>query len=836
MADEIESLFVRIEGNIAPLLDDTKRGVSQAAGELGKFETQGKKAFDNTGQAAKGLSSVLTGVVLGAVFAVTTALINMAVKGVAAIGNMARQAVGLQSELEQARITFTKIFGDAQSAELFLSGLKEQAAALGVSFGDASRFAKSILPDTRSLEEFNELLRLAAVGARDANVGLTELIFSFNEAVAGDFKSIRDRLDIPPDVIDRIKAADDTTGALVTELNALFTKRGINDVAAFADTLGGVTNRLQAIGERLLEISGRKGFEQLKLIAQDFLTLLQDNEAPLERVAMAVGDIAGAALEIVRTGIDGTLSQIDFEAWAEFGETIADLGDTVSLLAQTLPGVNLSAGVLENASSLLDLLRQALVTAAQIGAIAKANLAAQQAEQAALSAAMGASARRGAFGQVLPGQATAEDRAAAEAAGQRAYNAVIEEAVAAFDDYNSKIDERAKRQWQAADAVDGDTSALKFNRDALDDAAAGNEELVKSLAKYGAELLDLRADINRQVEELQAGHNERLADLTAQAAQQSAQVIANSQRDLQKVYDETDQAINERRAEHNQEQLRDLEDFLRSERRAREDHLYTLGQAVAARDARQIVDERLRYQRERQRAGEDFNVNRQRAGEDFSQELEDLRQAETERANEITNRRAEQLAAIEANLEQQASKENAAYAEQQAKLEAAMEERLATIARGLGGQLEMEDETAEQILNLLASVYGSDGSATQILEEFAQRRRAILDLTADLEQQAAADQTSSTGARGMPPARDVPGFAAGGSFTASRPTLIAVGEGFRPERVTITPVNGISTNRTEGAFDVNVNFSGVPSHIDQGQMEEVVSKVMVGALRQAGMR
>jgi hypothetical protein len=237
--DPIETLHVAIEGDFSGLLKDADEGVDKTKDKLNELDGAGKKA----GTSIKGgaaLAGAAFGLAAGAANKLLEVVINIATGAVELFKNLTSQAIQLAGDFEQVQLTFTNIFQDRGQANAFLKGLQSEAAKLGISFNEASQFAKSLFPDTKNIEEFNELLRVAAVGAADAGLPLQELIFSFNEAVSGDFTSIRDRLDIPRDVIERIKASPDLVSALNEELNKLFTKRGVNDLEAAGSTLQGL--------------------------------------------------------------------------------------------------------------------------------------------------------------------------------------------------------------------------------------------------------------------------------------------------------------------------------------------------------------------------------------------------------------------------------------------------------------------------------------------------------------------------------------------------------------------------------------------------------------------
>lgn len=407
----------------------------------------------------------------------------------------------------------------------------------------------------------------------------------------------------------------------------------------------------------------------------------------------------------------------------------------------------------------------------------------------------------------------------------------------------------------------------------VEDTADRVKEL---LLKAGAELAELQEKTETELETSASEHNDKLIEieseyvqarlalgakladdleaLDSEVAGRRAEIFADTRRELTEVEADTNQALQDERAEFEEQERRQTEDHLRAMRQLRDRYLQDLQSAVEQRDARAIVDLRRQFQQESAQQEETFDVRQDRERQDQDRRLQEIREDERRRTDEIMQAQQDRLAelrvyeserdaeiragfqqeltALDDKHNQELAKERDAWQAKQEELNGALSARLAELAQQYAAELELTEEQAQEVLSRLNEFYGEEGSITNLYREFAQRRAALLALTGKEEEPEVPSTNTGPGGR----TRHIPGFASGGEFTATRPTLIAVGEGFVPEKVSITPVNGISTNRTEGAFDVNVNFSGVPSHIDQGQMEEVVSKVMVGALRQAGMR
>lgn len=887
MADnEIERMTVVLEAEYAKLLDDVKTGVNKA-----------EREFDKLAQAPKA-SALSIGLITGAVTVLTQKLIEMASRGIQAMVSLGQKAIDLRSEFENAQITFTNMLGDKDTALAFLDQLKQKAIELKVGFGDATKFAKSILPDTSSLEQFNELLRLASIGAKDAKLPLEELIFAFNEAVSGDFVSIRDRLDIPKDVIARIKDADDKTGALVEELNKLFTKRGINDIAAFSDTLDTATANLTALGEKLLFVASESGFETLKESAQRFLSILQENEPGLEKIAKAVGDIANSVFEFVSSGFLDGLEEIDTENVLELADSTLRMVENVQLLAETLPGVSFD-NLVTSADALVDKLNEALLTLVKLSGMVEAERAKAEGKAAAL-AEMGLPARSGGVPTEL--LLDADQRAAVEARGQKAYNDAILETFRSIDEATKKHEElRQARENdtsatdQQTDATDRINAALAKNAQAAADAAAANAEFADKGADYGAEIADLQAETQEKREELAEEHTERMAEIEEQyqerkqdIIEQRSEAIADLEEEIQErrekinkdtkdaladLEKDTQKAIEKEREDAQETEFRQTEDHQRDIAKLHNQYLFDLEDAVKNRDARAIVDLRRRFQKENRERTEDFSTGQRRRREDLDQRIDEIRENEREQRGEIKASQEEQLAELKkyeaskradiqesytkqmADLEEnhadQVAAEMESYQERQAELDKALQKRLEAIAKELADEKDVTEEQAKALLEVLNATYGVGGDIDKMMEDFTARRRQKMTITVEVEKALGGDSDSSSPSSYQPAAGagqgqgahpgQIPGFQLGGIVPGPKgmPRLIMAHGG--EEIVPVNEVARLNQMRQSmpgggGEMRLVVEHRGsAPPGIRGAELDEMAS-MMVKAFQEAGLR
>lgn len=929
----IEELVVKLVADYDDFLRGVQTGVNKGEQEFDKFSGTGKKALQEVGKESK-ISALSIGLITTAAIAAGQALTAFASRGIAALTQLGAKAIGLRSEFEQATITFSNMLGgDQDTALAFLDQLKQKAIELKVPFSDATKFAKSILPDTKNLDQFNELFRLAAVGAKDARLPLEELIFAFNEAVSGDFVSIRDRLDIPKDVIARIKEADDTTGALVEELNKLFTKRGINDVSAFAATLDATTSSLSAFGEKLLFIASETGFETLKESAQRFLSILQENEPGLEKIAQAVGQISNSVLEFLSSGFLDNVEELDTSSVLELADSTLRTVENIQLLASTLPGVDFGE-LVEGANSLVSKLNEALLTATKISAMYQA----EQARQAAAAKVLGDAVRKEGkeagtewlnnflagvaengpdfiaqatleLSKAIGDEAAQKTAGAAAEAGQKAYTdsimasfKAIDEAAKEHDALRQAREDDTNAAGQQTDATNKINEALAKNAQAASDAAEANQKLSERGGDLGLEIQELQEETNEKLQELEEDHTERmleideqynearldlekktaesLNDLAEEVADRREEINSQARDDLAQLEKDTAQQIAKERDDFNQQEKRDTEDHQRDMKRMQGDYLFDLQDAVAARDARAIVDLRRRFQKEKQEKERDFRTDQGRGRADLNERIDEIKQNEREQRDEIEASQQEQLdklveyeaekrdqinesyqeqlASLQENYQEQKDTEMEHYTERKEELNKALTERLEAIAKELADEKDITEEGAKAILETLNETFGLGGDIDKLMEDFQARRRQRMTIeisvSSEIDEQSTTtpqptrptqQPTSSNGNRqragtrpGPRPMRFQEGGLVPGAIGSPVDAVVHGGEWVIPHEDVMEMIMTRQSNATGAMnhrFAVDVNMKGIPANMDQRSLENVVAGIFNRALNEAGI-
>ncbi len=897
--DPIETMIVAIEADLSEFFDQIDQGVDKGGKKLEglgkKTDAVGKAGAKGGKAGAKGLA--LMGAAFGFAGAAAAKVLDVVTRLAAAIPRMFKQmrgeAIALTAEFDQARITFKNMLGGEGEAAKFIKTLREQAGQLGISFSEASRFAKAIKPDTRSVEEFNELLRLATVGARDANLSVNELIFSFNEAVAGDFVSIRDRLDIPREVIARIKASEDVTAALAEELNKLFTKRGINDLDEFSNTLSVVQNKLKSFKEGLLLIAGEFLLDEEIGFFQGLNELLEANREDLEALAGAVGSVVADVTGFFRGGIANLNLKPLIGGVKSFVEWLGRVLKTgKALFLQIKPLVVLFAGwvitlgkvvlvlspigiALGALGKILGRLDEALIAAAQLMAIFKAGVEGLLAGFKPLFSAFSNFGKaigalfRGEWDEAVrlgkAGMAELEDgmfdlSAAAQATKDSFLQSAAEIGAATRDIAEDFTIPDFEGTTVGPTDFTPDVGQIQEQLDALSiqmiDAQEQRDEALETLQQaHGERMEQIISKANEKAAQAIDKANEKLANLTETGIQDRVDIIADAQRELAELATDTDQGIEERRQEFDQNELRETEDHLRDMRQLTQRHLEQLENAIKSRDARAVRDLQAGFQQERTEREQEFDIGQSRDSADQNQELAAIRSAEARKRDEILasqaqeleqqrlhedqrraviiNSRNEELQKIDQQATDAATLENQRFTEREAALNASLQSQLEAISKSLVDQKDVTEEGARLVLETLNEVFGAGGDIDKLMENFAARRKLkasiVIDFKENIEQ--ATERSALLVAGGG--ASGVRAFAEGGTLVANKPTLALFGER-EPEIAQFTPLSQLSESGSGEPNRMILEFTGsAPPGVGVGERDQI-ARVLIEALRDTG--
>lgn len=800
---EIEELYIALRGDIAPLLDDAKRGVNETKQELGKLDQAGKKTettfskLGKTGKAAMaalkiaivGVAAVLTGLGAGIVTALqaaeqglNTVRIRRSFRNLAAgIGQDSNEILAAMQKASAGSVSEMQLMSAAAEALNFkIARTPEEFARLTDSALKLSR-----IKGVPAAEALGRLI--GGLGRREVEL-LDELGLNLVMINAEIEKISQSRLG---------KAADELSAV---ERESIFAEAALNAAAISAQRLGG---GIEDIGSSLDKTSAT--IQDFKNDTNEAFTLLVGRSL---EIAQQMGkDLFGSA-GIFQTG-GNVVAQVFAATLATFLSVAGTIAEKVNEARRVFQG---EMGIGEFIAGLTP------------GGIAK---------DVSKNFDAAFSKLKTDFAEILAPETVAPTVTTPPP----------------FLPPPEEIEEGVDQVKELLLAAGADLAELQ-------------ERIETELESSASEHNDKLLEIENEYVQARLALGSKLADdleaLDSEVAGRRAEIFADTRSELTEVEADTNQALQDERSEFEEQERRQTEDHLRAMRQLRDRYLQDLQSAVEQRDARAIVDLRRQFQQESAQQEETFDVRQDRERQDQDRRLQEIREDERRRTDEIMQAQQDRLAelrvyeserdaeiragfqqeltALDDKHNQELAKERDAWQAKQEELNSALDNRLAELAQQYAAELELTEEQAQEVLSRLNEFYGEEGSITNLYREFAQRRAALLALTGE-EEEPELPSTTSTGPGGRTQHSSGRSFAGGGSMIATSPTLVTFGEA-GPELAQFTPLNNIDRLERSTSLDLKADISlhGVPPTMDQGSLEEGVSKILVSALRQAGMR
>lgn len=394
------------------------------------------------------------------------------------------------------------------------------------------------------------------------------------------------------------------------------------------------------------------------------------------------------------------------------------------------------------------------------------------------------------------------------------------------------------------------TGAIDELEQSAEGAAGAIGELGEELGVTAEQLalfIDQARKFDEGMEKIARKLQQSIDDIEESFRKRRARAEVDFQRDMRDI--DRDAAI---------DRLEAIRDFQIDEIRMREDHrldirqleerfLLDLEDAVRDRDARQVLQLQRRFNLEKKQREEDFNLRTKRRREDLGFELQQIQRDRALRRQERLAAFREEIMDSLAMEEERKAQARLRAERQEAELLEQIKNRLLALTEAAEGELGIEKEKLDALVNALTEVYGEDGpwvawhrvavettqgAATgiananqQIINNLAQTEGAIRAHLAFLQQ--AANQSAQLGAM-IGGSRETGGGRFGGKFFtpgglrqrggsifATGPTGFVAGEG-RPERVDISPLSRSTGKPSAGfrgggqdrlAIDLNVEAS-----------------------------
>jgi hypothetical protein len=377
----------------------------------------------------------------------------------------------------------------------------------------------------------------------------------------------------------------------------------------------------------------------------------------------------------------------------------------------------------------------------------------------------------------------------------------IEEAGDAYDDLADRI-ERSVQSWREGLAeqyrdryiqrLDDMRAATISRLESMVDAWRSYRQRIAEIGtQHTDDLADLAIDIDRRTMDIWTSYYDALEDLQAEAA--------GRQQELQ--------------SDHYDRLFKIEMDYAEKVRRIQEDYAMEMWEAVGERDATAALKAQRRRNLELARAGRDREKQRKEAGIDYRDRLDDLERYQQDRRREIEQDHRRELRDLQTYEQRKRQDLQESHRRRLRDLQTAHNWRLQAI----------QEQYRAETIQADAHYYGQEqryiNHLQRMLQYYQWYYNAILGIT----------WTTKPGDPKTGP-YDSYFWQRGGSFIATRPQTIHVGEGGRPELVQVIPLSGAMQHRVD-VGDVRHQV-GVAIEQSIAGYEGRINAAVVGALRE----
>ncbi len=394
--------------------------------------------------------------------------------------------------------------------------------------------------------------------------------------------------------------------------------------------------------------------------------------------------------------------------------------------------------------------------------------------------------------------------------------------------------------------VEQATGGLEEYEDAAQGAAGATTDFGDALAETQKQVeafVEAARKFDEGMRKIQTRFMDALENITRQFLQRRADLETDLARDLRDI--DMDAA---------EDRLQTIRDYQIDEIRLREDHqrdihqleerfILDLEDAVRERDARGVLQLQRRFNLEKKRREEDYLLRQKRLKEDFRFELMEIERQRLMRRQQRWLSFQEELADLA--LQEERRREEAAIRRARAErdLIESIHARLMRLQEAAEGELAIEQQKLDALVEALIAVYGPEGPWVQWHQEAVKTTQAAAKGISDAQgyittsvwrteqairahvqfMQTAARRaqeawalrlTAQAEAFGAFPTR---GFQRGGSFIATGPQMLRVGEG-RPEQVDITPLSGATGAPMAGFRGPQAERIGIDLNVDASDL------------------
>lgn len=742
--DSIETLYVTLAGKADQLIADAEQAVGVVMQRLGGMEKEAQRqrsVWASLGDTMKTAFSVATGI----------GLYNIAGQITMKIGNLARQLISTNAQMQMFTRSFEVLTGSAEEAAEIIEWVREQAKATPFDVPGLIKASQMLMTWGLDLKEWFTVVGDVAAGMQRP---ITQVVNAVGTLATGQTgEAIRRFRDLGINLREFTDLLEfDARGALVTPLEEAIpiVKQIMEDrfggmMESQSKTWEGIMSNMKDTWQQVVQQMGEPLFETFMTQLQNLYHWVEENQDKLIEAGQNIGQVLGAALDVMIAIVENFsafLNLVD-EAIAKLtkepdwitkgiqtGRGIAAMGAGPWVGAvRTMSGVVSGKDELTDFDSGLALLRKNVLGAMDdfgnygkaIEVATEAVVELDTAQKAGVQAVRGlggdyrdmsdkqiqAKIAMGFVASALEDTLTkTEELTGANIAFLQTLRDNTEGLREAADAYLDGV--RAQRELEEAAAAAA--TALELEKqvllEAADIARGAAFELTRSLQDGLDRLTETAQEVSTQA-------GQALQDIINKAAEAEAEVVAASQAQITKLRADFAKDQLRRQRQFNIDWARLIREQNDSSADAEADYQYRKQQLLIEGNEIGLADLEARYKMEKDQRARDQGQAQSDFQERYAIEIEEAKAAFDQRIKDLENRLQEEIAKVRAAAEEQ----QAAQIEKDAETRDAQEEKAAALYASLGKMLFDQTDGNDQAAQLILGIWGKayDGIETEAI-------------------------------------------------------------------------------------------------------------------------
>jgi hypothetical protein len=307
-----------------------RRSIKDAQGDMEGLKDKAKQLGDNLKSAL--VPAVRSATLLSGAFVAAGATVT------AVYGGMIKSGIGLNSQIQQAEITFKAFTKSAETARDIVSDLREKGLTSPFATTDIIESGKALISSAKgSRQELSKLVDTAQIlAAMRPDQGLAGAAFAIREAMGGNLVSLQRRFDIPLKLIKELRKQGMEGLELI---NALLERLGAGPelVTGLGKSYEGLKSSVGDFWDEVKIQISSPVFEELQAGLSRFVETIRgaDGEKVTDWASQLGEKFGGATREMI-----DSLSKFEWESFLDgatrAGEAVARMATNIAQIVDKL--------------------------------------------------------------------------------------------------------------------------------------------------------------------------------------------------------------------------------------------------------------------------------------------------------------------------------------------------------------------------------------------------------------------------------------------------------------------------------------------------------------------